>query len=97
MSWGQIYNKIFLWARADLLLLTISLFPRISGAYHLFKENAMLFMNLLSEEGPNTDLSWLLWWVLGFFFLMVVIGWWQSGKKKPVETPVHEHAESKHK
>jgi hypothetical protein len=62
----------------------------------LFKENAMLFMNLLSEEGPNTELSWLLWWVLGFFFLMVVIGWWQSGKKKPIEAPVHTHAETRH-
>jgi hypothetical protein len=57
----------------------------------------MLFMNLLSEAGPNTELSWLLWWVLGFFFLMVIVGWWQSGKKKPVQPPAHAHAESKHK
>jgi hypothetical protein len=56
----------------------------------------MFFMNLLSEEGPNTELSWLLWWVLGFFFLMVLIGWWQSGKKKPVEAPVHAHTETRH-
>jgi hypothetical protein len=63
----------------------------------LFKENAMLFMNLLSEAGPNTELSWLLWWVLGFFFLMVIVGWWQSGKKKPVQPSAHAHAESKHK
>jgi hypothetical protein len=53
----------------------------------------MFALNLLSEEGPNTELAWLLWWVLGFFFLMVVIGWWQSGKKKPAEAPIHAHAE----
>lgn len=52
----------------------------------------MLFMELLSEEGPNTELGWLLWVVLGFFALIVLIGWWQSGKSKPVETKSHaEH------
>lgn len=56
----------------------------------------MLFMKLLSEEGPNTELAPLLWWVLGFFFLMVVIGWLSSRSKKPVEEPVHVHAEPKH-
>jgi hypothetical protein len=30
---------------------------------------------LLSEEGPNTSLSWLLWIALGFFFVMVLVGW----------------------
>lgn len=32
----------------------------------------------LSEGGPNTSLSWLLWIALGFFFLMVVVGWLAS-------------------
>jgi hypothetical protein len=64
-------------------LLTFPRFPRISGANHLLKENAMFALRLLSEEVPNTELAWLLWWVLGFFFLMVVIGWWQSGRDKP--------------
>jgi LPXTG-motif cell wall-anchored protein len=41
----------------------------------------MLFMKLLSEEIPNTELSWLLYVALGFFFLMVVIGWLSSRKK----------------
>jgi len=36
---------------------------------------------LLSEEGPNASLSWLLWVALGFFFLMVVVGWWTSRNK----------------
>jgi hypothetical protein len=56
----------------------------------------MIFMKLLSEEGPNTELAFLLWWVFGFFFLMVLIGWWQSGKKKPEPAPVHAQAEPKH-
>ncbi len=46
----------------------------------------MLFMKLLSGEGPNTDLAYLLWWMLGFFFLMVVIGWLVSRKRKAVES-----------
>ena len=41
----------------------------------------MHFMTLLSEEIPNTELSWLLFVALGFFFLMVVIGWLVSKKK----------------
>jgi len=53
----------------------------------------MFFMKLLSEEGPNTELAWLLWVALGFFALMVVIGWWQSGKKKPADVPVRAHEE----
>jgi hypothetical protein len=56
----------------------------------------MVFMKLLSEEGPNTELAWLLWVALGFFALMVVIGWWQSGKKKPADVPVRAHEEEKH-
>lgn len=36
---------------------------------------------LLSEEGPNASLSWLLWVALGFFFLMVVVGWLTSRNK----------------
>jgi hypothetical protein len=50
----------------------------------------MLFMKLLSEEGPNTELAFLLWWGLGFFFLMVVIGWLVSRNKKPTEPAAHE-------
>jgi len=36
---------------------------------------------LLSEEGPNISLSWLLWVALGIFFLMVLVGWWVSRNK----------------
>ena len=41
----------------------------------------MYALQLLSEEGPNSSLSWLLWVVLGFFFLMVVVGWLTSRNK----------------
>ena len=56
----------------------------------------MYALHLLSEEGPNTSLSWLLWVVLGIFLLIVLIGWWvsrnkdeqadvQPGAKKPAD------------
>lgn len=38
----------------------------------------MYLIGLLSEEGPNTELSWLLFLALGFFFLMVIVGWLTS-------------------
>jgi len=48
---------------------------------------------LLSEEGPNTSLAWLLWVALGFFVLMVLIGWWTSRNKgQQAEAPVEAHA-----
>ena len=56
----------------------------------------MFFMKLLSEEGPNTELAWLLWAALGFFALMVVIGWLSSLGKKPADAPVRAHADVKH-
>ena len=56
----------------------------------------MFILNLLSEEGPNTELAWLLWSVLGFFFLMIVIGWFSSLKPKPDDAPVHTGQPSEH-
>ena len=38
----------------------------------------MYLIQLLSEEGPNTELSWLLYATLGFFLLMVIVGWLTS-------------------
>lgn len=53
----------------------------------------MYALYLLSEEGPNTSLSWLLWIALIFFVLMVLIGWWASRNKgEQVEAPVEAHA-----
>jgi hypothetical protein len=56
----------------------------------------MYALYLLSEEGPNTSLSWLLWVALGFFVLMVLVGWWTSRNKggKP-EVPHEAHAAEK--
>lgn len=59
----------------------------------------MFAIILLSEEGPNTELGWLLWVALGFFLLMVVIGWLVSGRQKPVEAsavPVEHKPEHGH-
>ncbi|MBN1453094.1 MAG: hypothetical protein JW963_18915 [Anaerolineales bacterium] len=53
----------------------------------------MYALYLLSEEGPNASLSWLLWIALGFFFLMVVVGWLTSrnkGSKPEVRHEAHE-------
>jgi hypothetical protein len=71
-------------------------YPSYKCRNYFFKENAMLFMKLLSEEGPNTELGWLLYVVFGFFFLMVIIGWLVSRNQKPAEAAVHAHAEPKH-
>jgi len=38
----------------------------------------MYLIQLISEEGPNTELSWLVYIVFGFFFLMVIVGWLTS-------------------
>jgi len=54
----------------------------------------MFVVRLFTEEGPNTELAFLLWWVLGFFFLIVIIGWLVSRNKKPVVESVH--ADHKH-
>jgi hypothetical protein len=38
----------------------------------------MLAAFILSAEGPNTELGWLLWIAFGFFALIVIIGWLTS-------------------
>lgn len=54
----------------------------------------MYALYLLSEEGPNTSLTWLLLVALAFFFLMVVVGWWVSRNKgEQAEAQVEAHAE----
>ena len=60
----------------------------------------MLAMKLLDEAGPNTEMSWLLYVVLGFFFLMVIVGWWASrrmGEQPEVpHEPATHHVEAQH-
>lgn len=48
----------------------------------------MLLLRLLAEggEGPNTELLFILWVLLGFFALAVVVGW-AAGLRKPKQAP----------
>jgi len=50
----------------------------------------MYWMKLISEEGPNTDLLWLLFVALGFFFLIVIVGWLTSRQNDEQVEAVHE-------
>jgi len=53
----------------------------------------MYAIHFLSEEGPNTELSWLLFIVLGFFLLMVIVGWLTSrrnGEQVEVQHEAHK-------
>ena len=56
----------------------------------------MFALLLLSEEGPNTELAWLLWVALGFFALMVVVGWLVSRNQKPAAPTAQAHAHEEH-
>ncbi len=41
----------------------------------------LFFIRWLAEEGPNTELAWILWAEFGFLFLMVIVGWLVSRRK----------------
>jgi len=49
-------------------------------------------LSLLSEGGPNSSLSWLLWVVLILFLLIVLIGWWASNRNKAEQVEGNEDA-----
>lgn len=52
----------------------------------------MYAIRFLSEESPNTELSWLLFSALGFFLLMILIGWLtsrRSGGQAEVQHEAH--------
>ncbi len=38
----------------------------------------MYTIHVLAEEGPNTELLWLLFITLGFLLLMIIVGWLTS-------------------
>ncbi|GAB4455640.1 MAG: hypothetical protein Kow0070_04270 [Anaerolineales bacterium] len=38
----------------------------------------MYAIGILAEEGPNTELAWLLYAALAFFLLMIIVGWLTS-------------------
>ena len=50
----------------------------------------MYLIQLIAEEGPNTELSWLLYVTLGFFLLMVIIGWLTSRRNDEQAEAAHE-------
>lgn len=52
----------------------------------------MRSLSLLSEGGPNSSLSWLLWVVLILFLLIVLIGWWASKKNDGEQVESKEDA-----
>lgn len=57
----------------------------------------MYAIRFLSEAGPNTELSWLLFAALGFFLLIIIVGWLTSrrnGEQAEVKHEAHEsHAD----
>ena len=50
----------------------------------------MYLIRFMSEEGPNTELTWLLFVALGFFFLMVIVGWLTSRRNDEQVETAHE-------
>ena len=50
----------------------------------------MFAVQFLSEAGPNTELVWFLWALLGFVFLMVAVGWLTSLKNGGKPAARHE-------
>lgn len=50
----------------------------------------MYLMKLISEEGPNTNLLWLLLAALGFFLLIVIVGWLTSRQNGGQVEDAHE-------
>lgn len=59
----------------------------------------MLALRLLSEggEGPNTELLWLLYFVIAFFLLIIIVGWWASSRKQEQPEVKQEAVKSKKK
>lgn len=55
----------------------------------------MYAIHFLSEEGPKTELSWLLFIVLGFFLLMVIVGWLTS-RRNGGQVEVQHEAHGSH-
>jgi len=57
----------------------------------------MYTIHVLAEEGPNTELLWLLFITLGFLLLMIIVGWLTSrrnGGKAEIQHEAHgSHAD----
>jgi hypothetical protein len=50
----------------------------------------MYAIRFLAEEGPNMELSWLLFIGLGFFLLMIVVGWLTSRRNGEQAEVAHD-------
>lgn len=50
----------------------------------------MYAIRFLAEEGPNTELSWLLFVALGFFLLIIIVGWLTSNRSKEQAEVAHD-------
>lgn len=50
----------------------------------------MYAIRFLAEEGPNTELAWLLFVALGFFLLMIIVGWLTSRRSTEQTEVAHE-------
>ncbi|MEW6286102.1 MAG: helix-hairpin-helix domain-containing protein [Chloroflexota bacterium] len=50
----------------------------------------MYAIGILAEEGPNTELAWLLYLALGFFLLMIIVGWLTSRRSAEQAEAGHE-------
>jgi len=50
----------------------------------------MYLIRFVSEEGPNTELSGLLFIALGFFLLIVIVGWLTSRRNDEQVEAAHE-------
>lgn len=50
----------------------------------------MYVIRFLAEEGPNTELSWLLFVALGFFLLIIIVGWLTSNRSTEQAEVAHD-------
>ena len=50
----------------------------------------MYAIHVLAEEGPNTELLWLLFITLGFLLLMIIVGWLTSRRNGGQADVQHE-------
>lgn len=50
----------------------------------------MYAIRFLAEEGPNTELSWLLFIALAFFLLIIIVGWLTSNRSTEQAKAAHD-------
>ncbi len=55
----------------------------------------MYTIHVLAEEGPNTELLWLLFITLGFLLLMIIVGWLTS-RRNGGQAEIQHEAQGSH-